>query len=372
MFFEYLKKHCQGMSDCIQFEVYSPDKIAANRFSETSYPVAVFGAGGRGEDFLALWESHGGSVKHFVDNNSALWGQETHGIPICSPEDLNDKRMPVVVASLYWRMICQQLQTLGFRNIKIFLPDHTIGAQHDFLKDHKAELDQVMSLLKDDASRQWYTALFHCILDDYSDNLSAEFMGTQYHHPSVHAEDGDIILNCGAYMGTTDFLYHAVAKDCTVHSFEPYPPLFAQLVTIAKEIKTGQTIPVKYGLWNKKGKVSFSNDGCPHVIDSDEGSGSQISQSIDVTTIDEYCAEKGIAPDMIKMDLEGAEPFALEGARKTISTHRPKLQISIYHTVDQRISIPLQIDEMVSDYEYYVGHHSFTLSETILYGIPRR
>ena len=39
---------------------------------------------------------------------------------------------------------------------------------------------------------------------------------------------------------------------------------------------------------------------------------------VPTTTIDEFCARQGILPDLIKIDVEGAELAVLKGARETI------------------------------------------------------
>jgi len=48
------------------------------------------------------------------------------------------------------------------------------------------------------------------------------------------------------------------------------------------------------------------------------------------TTIDSYCSEKSIHPEIIKIDVEGAEWFVINGARKTLKKYRPKIYLSIH------------------------------------------
>ena len=54
-----------------------------------------------------------------------------------------------------------------------------------------------------------------------------------------------------------------------------------------------------------------------------------------ITTIDDYVTSSGLEKlDFIKMDIEGAERGALQGAVNTIKIMRPKLSISVYHHPD--------------------------------------
>ncbi len=47
-------------------------------------------------------------------------------------------------------------------------------------------------------------------------------------------------------------------------------------------------------------------------------------------SLDEFCEEHGVAPDVIKIDVEGAEYLVLEGARRTLAMHRPTMFLSLH------------------------------------------
>ncbi len=55
------------------------------------------------------------------------------------------------------------------------------------------------------------------------------------------------------------------------------------------------------------------------------------------TTLDEYCAAHSLAPDVIKIDVEGAEIGVLRGARKIIEACQPLIVLSVH---------PLQIEQL--------------------------
>jgi FkbM family methyltransferase len=54
------------------------------------------------------------------------------------------------------------------------------------------------------------------------------------------------------------------------------------------------------------------------------------TRSVRQTTIDAFCAETGLAPEIIKIDVEGAEIGVLEGARETLAKHRPEVFLSVH------------------------------------------
>ena len=53
-------------------------------------------------------------------------------------------------------------------------------------------------------------------------------------------------------------------------------------------------------------------------------------KTVAVTTIDEEVAHSGLIPDVIKIDVEGAEFDVLKGATNTLATRRPCLVLSLH------------------------------------------
>ena len=71
----------------------------------------------------------------------------------------------------------------------------------------------------------------------------------------------------------------------------------------------------------------------------------------------------------IKMDIEGAELPALNGAEKIIQRHKPKLAVCVYHKREDLITIPQYIKSIVPEYKFYLRVHFPYASELVLYGV---
>jgi len=89
---------------------------------------------------------------------------------------------------------------------------------------------------------------------------------------------------------------------------------------------------------------------------------------VDCVPIDELALEDG--PTFIKMDIEGAELDALEGARRSIQTHRPILSICVYHKQNDLWRIPLFIHSLVDDYRLFLRPHDVDGWQLVCYAIP--
>jgi FkbM family methyltransferase len=138
----------------------------------------------------------------------------------------------------------------------------------------------------------------------------------------------DIGANCGFY--TTLF----AARFDRVVAFEPNPDSLAQLGDATANMANVVIIPA--ALSNKPGRTSFHldrRDGMAGVASSiyDLGIPSEIIE-VNVTTIDQACAEQGRPPSFMKIDVEGAEPFVIDGGWDTIIRYRPVMVFEFWES----------------------------------------
>jgi FkbM family methyltransferase len=146
--------------------------------------------------------------------------------------------------------------------------------------------------------------------------------------------EDDIVFDLGACEGFFSlYLRNKVKK---VYAFEPFPELCGALsLTLAEDIRRGAAEVCNYAVGNSEGMVDFFVD-----VDLD-GSTFEVSKmckavlkkiSVPETTLDHFVSDRGIdRVSMIKMDIEGAEYSALEGARGVIKEFKPDFLVSAYH-----------------------------------------
>lgn len=157
------------------------------------------------------------------------------------------------------------------------------------------------------------------------------------------ARAGDIVLDCGAHVGTyTRAALLAGAK--LVVAIEPAPENLECLRrTFASEIADGRVIICPKGVWDREENRVMSlhpeGSGRDSVVFRYSQSRQQII--VPLTTIDKLVTELQLGRvDFVKMDIEGAEQRALAGARETLAKFKPRLAISGYHLPDDAVRIP--------------------------------
>ncbi len=202
--------------------------------------------------------------------------------------------------------------------------------------------------------------------------LATTFLLEQYRYKDrVTVRPGDVCIDAGACLGDTA-LYFCRNGARKVYSFETDRGNISCLKQTAARFGLEQKIEIcEAALAAQAGTLHFtpdpSNNGAGKVSKEPQ----KESYAVPAVSIDGFCKEKGIHPDFIKMDIEGAEPAALQGARQTILENRPRLAISIYHAWQHRWEIPLLVRDMTPGYEYYVKK-SQPYTETILLAAPRQ
>ena len=164
-----------------------------------------------------------------------------------------------------------------------------------------------------------------------------------YGNDQQSARAGDIVLDCGANVGVTVRVWlEAGAKQ--VVAIEPAPENIEVLRRNFKdEVAAGRVIIYPKGVWDKEELLPMQIDPQNSAADSfliHRAGGTEV-RGIPLTTIDKLTDELKLARvDFIKMDIEGAEPRALVGARQTIAKYHPRMALCTYHAPDHPQKVP--------------------------------
>ncbi len=332
--------------------------------------VIVWGASGGGLKALRELQKHGIPVKFFVDIDKNKQGNKLEGIPILSPEIVKKDDF-VVIATMYAKEVIDSLIELGVKNYM----DETIYAKFEIYEpkftNNLKKIEKVYKFLSDEKSKRNYINAIAYVLDNDITHIFDSISDyKQYFHPDVKPEFDDAIVDAGAYSGdTVDEIVKAIGNRCKIYCFEPDKINFSIFKTKYKEFS--HIIAENYGLWNENTILYFSgqgNGGSHIVFDKDSDAEEKVDNYyINTISLDSYFQDKEKKPNLIKMDIEGAEYNAILGAQNIIKQYKPKLQICIYHKYEHFFEIPLLIKNLVPEYRMYVGHHNDGWSETVLY-----
>ena len=205
--------------------------------------------------------------------------------------------------------------------------------------------------------------------------ISYIFLLQQYkydHKKVIEACEGDVVLDGGGCFGETALYFATKVKELgRVYTFEF---IDSNIKTLRKNLslnpKLEQIIElIEIPLWSK-------SDQNMYILE--DGTGSKIefqpsrrySKTIKTISIDDFVKRNNIQKvDFIKMDIEGAEPEVLLGAKETLVRFKPKLAISVYHDLEHYYEIPQFINSLNLNYKLYLNHYSIRRAESILFAI---
>ena len=353
------------------------DEIVAGRRK-----VVIFGAGRLGRKILQGLSGTDLKAVAYADNNSRLWGKTVDGLPVLSPQEAaqqhsadatfivaiwHPSREPLMAALLTQLMLLACRATsfplLFWRYPGKFLP-HFFWDLPSRLLDQVERIRAAFDLLKDDLSRQAFVGQIQLRLRADFVCIGSPAPGEQY-FPNLFSMSADeCFVDCGAYTGDTiqSFLGQSSGLFRKVIAFEADPSVLPALETL--QIDVGSRIVLyKAAVGAYNGVASFAGDGIGGGCVT-EGPGTEVPC---VRLDDALAAEH---PSFIKMDIEGAEIQALEGAYRVIRQDRPVLAVCGYHRPDHFWRVPLFLKTLAPDSTLFLRTHCADGLDSVFYAVP--
>lgn len=373
------------------FRLFSPSEVEDLRRRELPqatvkatlldlHNAVLFGAGRIARALLPKLKQQGIRPAWFVDNNPQLWGQKLDGVEIRSADSLAQagERL-VLIMTTYAMQMANACKNAGvkrwswFTDIQEVFGDCSITTSADSVLSNP-EIDRLAAILGEskESLDVLKRALTFCVTGDsndlpvctpgqyFADNLAPDHFYRRF-------------IDCGAYDGDT--LKEWIARKTALaapgnfkyHAFEPDPDNYAKLSryvsTLSKILQDGIVLHA-CAVGDTPGQIGMVQGG----------DGTQLYQNIEtglttpVVRLDDTLAGEEVG--IIKMDIEGFEPLALEGARGLLERQRPALLICVYHRPEHLWTIPLWIYDLNLGYKLSLRHHGASSSETVCYAVP--
>lgn len=238
------------------------------------------------------------------------------------------------------------------------------------ITDSSDELNQLANLLSDSYSLEVLKMLVKARKKNiYNSSFYNLVTYPQYFIDELRIDSKKYTLvDVGSYDGDTvnSFISESKLNYHQIYCFEPDPLNLEQLKVFVNKSDINHVTIIDKGVFDKSGVVHFSNNNfSASKIDN------LSSYTVEVITLDDYFGDSIITNPLLKMDIEGAELNALQGAYGFINKHKPIMAICIYHEPDHLFSIPFYIKEHHSFYDLIIRHHSNDWTETVLYCMPK-
>ena len=336
------------------------------------------------------WAQSKQEVAFIVDDDKA--GGKLCGKPIVTFGELLEQKndVKVVITGNKYVEQLKQLKQHGFTFILEYCNDpfwrigdpiyfmlafteHLKALHHSVYRDVD-KLERAYTLFNDTLSKEVFLALIRYRLDFDLLYLREIMKFTTFYFDEdfIEFDNSHIFIDVGACLGASivDFQLHSRGKYKAIYAFEASSSTFESLQNnITLFDNTDHIHLINAAVCNRSQKVKFSSSETIGVSKLSEDG----TEDILGIRLDDFWQNELKGKDeklFIKMDIEGAEVEALNGARELITTLKPNLAICVYHNPEDIWKIPNLIMKFNPMYKLYIRHKSLgDVNGTICYAI---
>ena len=143
------------------------------------------------------------------------------------------------------------------------------------------------------------------------------------------------VLDIGGHIGLVALsMSGVISSKGRVYCFEPSAINYAYLLKHINANRVQNIKPMEFLVGSSDGKVIFFEHDRPAGQNSLGGPARDGLEYFPVhrqqVTLDNFCRDHRLSPEIIKIDVEGAETDVIKGARSVLTHHRPKIFLSVH------------------------------------------
>ncbi|MBR7132348.1 MAG: FkbM family methyltransferase [Clostridia bacterium] len=317
-------------------------------------PIVLYGMGNGADKIIAVLNSLGIPFHGVFASDGFVREKYFHGHKICTYGELKQKFGEMIVLLCFGSARPEVLANVKKISAEqeLYAPEvPVIGGglfTEKYVYDNKEAFEAVYRHLGDDLSQKTFLDIVNFKLSGKIDYLfDCEVPADEPYSGFFGLTDNESFLDLGAYNGDTVADFVARVKE------------YDKITAVEADVKTFKKL--------KANTAGFKNVRCENICISDfcgeatfgmrggRNSGSACGNSKALfTTVDSLLPNERIS--YIKMDIEGEEKNAIEGARQTILKNKPKMLIACYHRTEDLLSIPQAVFSIRKDYKFYIRH----------------
>lgn len=337
---------------------------------EDERPIFVYGMGNGADKIFAQFENFGIKAEGVFASDEFVRGHYFREYKVLKYSEVCEKYDDFVIVLAFgagYASLIDKIEKMSLQHT-LYAPDVPIEGgglfTYEYCLEHESEIEEVYSMLEDDFSKQVYSEIIDFRISgkiEYLRKITTD--KSEVYTDIIKPSDNEIYVDLGAYNGDTvsELLEFTEGKYQKIVALEPDARNFRKLV---KSIDGKDNIEaINCAVWSCDTKLLFSSrSGRQSSVDSTSGT------PLDARSVDSVL--NGEKATIIKMDVEGAEEEALNGAESTIKNYRPKLMISLYHRNRDIFYLPLLVKKICPQYKFYIRHQPYIPAwETNLYAV---
>ena len=176
---------------------------------------------------------------------------------------------------------------------------------------------------------------------------------------------GAVVVDVGANIGVySEFLSRCVGPEGSVHSFEPCPDNFMRLRCATRKLPNVNLCPAAVGERSGETMLYVSDDlNVDHRAYVTEGNARRALQ-VGMVALDDYF-KSGQRVDLLKLDVQGYELHALQGAKRILNENREiKLLLEFWPYGLKQVGV--NWDELIEMLEGFAMNVMFVRADSLI------
>ena len=332
--------------------------------------IVFYGCGAIFDSIVETWNQYVNLPVDFCcDTDSVKWGKKLSGVNCISPLELFKIKQDctVFITMGDYQNVVKFLKQNDFPSVNLIYKYDIVYAEKQFSEKETLNLQNTFEILSDNKSKLVLnTILLRRALNEKNNDLMLDIYEENQYFPRdlISFHDKENFVDVGAYNGDTIklFLNQTCGLFDNIFAFELDTLNFQELQKTIEKIKVSPVQSFNVGAYSNEQTIFYSNNQSQSTV----GDGKILGQ---VVKLDDCLKDNKIT--FIKMDIEGCELQALQGASHIIQTQKPQLAICVYHKIEDLWEIPLYLKQLVPEYKIYFRHHSRLEYETVCYATTR-
>lgn len=334
------------------------EKNVWDSLRETTLPIVLYGMGNGADMIIDKMAEIGLKPADIFASDEFVRGHSFRGYKVMKYSEICEKYGDFIIVMCFAvhdeatidkvRKMAEQ-HTLYAPNVPIV--DDGVFTR-EYIEEHDGEFDEAFSLLSDDFSRQSYIDVLNFKVSGKVEYLfRCQKAKNEIYSEYLNLGDSEILMDLGAYDGDTvrEFLENVNGYEKII-AVEADEKNYRKLTDKTAEIRNIETHNL--AAWDRRDVLYFEKK---------KGRNSKLSEAgkvqIQADSVDSILEGQRIT--LLKMDIEGSEEKALEGAKNTLRACQPKLYVCAYHRNSDMFRLPLKINEIQKGYKFHFCHHPY-------------
>lgn len=329
-------------------------KSSWEKIKESGLPVVVYGMGNGADKVLDEFDRLGITVKGVTASDDFVRGQIFRGHKVTKLSEFDGEFIIAVAFATCIPEVMNRIYSLC-EKYRVLVPCVPVFGDEifnrEFVEKYEDKIKSAYELFKDESKKIFAGCVNFMFGGELETLRSITTQKNEVFENILCLNKNESYLDLGAYKGDTveEFLRHCSGKYESITALEPDRRTFKKLCAYLENIP--DSAAYQKVIYSESKTLTFSSKAGRQSTISSKG------EEIESITVDELCKDKTVT--YIKMDVEGAEFEAIEGAKETLESQKPKLNIALYHRSRDIFEIPLKIAEINPEYKFCFRRHPY-------------